>query len=133
MYQDLFDEFLRSHDTLRVYAGKRLIFGSGEGRLLPWLKYLGQSGPRRRPVICDKVMGNAAALLAVKAGCREVYSPLGSQLAIRTLDKYGIKHHIAKTIPYIQKGDGEEICPMEALSIDKGPEEFYEAVKDIIK
>ena len=101
--------------------------------MLPWLKYLGQSRPRQHLVGYDKIMGNAAALLAVKAGCREAYSPKGSQLAVRTLKEYAVKYHITEVIPYIQKGDGEEMCPMEALSIDKGPEEFYEAIKNIIK
>ena len=78
-------------------------------------------------------MGNAAALLSVKASCREVYSPLGSQLAIKTLEKYGIKYQLTKTVPYIQNATGEDMCPMEKLSIDKEPEEFYKAVKSIIK
>ncbi len=78
-------------------------------------------------------MGNAAALLSIKANCRETYSPLGSKLAIKTLDKYGIKYHITEIVPYIQKPDGEDMCPMEKLSINKEPEEFYEVIKNIIK
>ena len=77
-------------------------------------------------------MGNAAALLSIKANCYEVYSPLGSQLAVMTLDKYGIKHNLTKIIPCIQKPDGEDMCPMERLSIDKEPEEFYETIKSMI-
>ena len=65
---------------------------------------------------------------AVKANCREVYSPLGSEIAVRTLEKYGIKYQINEIIPYIQKADRKEMCPMEKLSLDKSPEEFYEAV-----
>lgn len=73
-------------------------------------------------------MGNAAALLSIKAGCREVYSPLGSQLAIKTLEKYGIKYHLVEIVPYILQPDGRKMCPMEKLSIDKEPEEFYKLV-----
>ena len=79
-------------------------------------------------VIFDKIMGNAAALLSVKASCREVYSPLGSQLAITTLEKYGIKYHITEIIPCIKKPNTEEMCPMEELSINKDPDEFYETI-----
>ena len=78
-------------------------------------------------------MGNAAALLAVKASCREVYSPLGSQLAIKTLDKYHIKYHLTETVPYIQKANGEDMCPMEKLSMNRGPEEFYKLIRNTIK
>lgn len=80
-------------------------------------------------VIFDKIMGNAAALLSINANCQEVYSLLGSQLAIKTLDKYGIKYHLIEIVPYIQKPGGEAICSMEKLSIDKEPEEFYEVMR----
>ena len=73
-------------------------------------------------------MGNAAALLAIKANCREVYSPLGSQIAVKTLDKYGVKYYLTEIVPYILQPDGVSMCPMEKLSIDKEPEEFYQEI-----
>jgi len=83
-------------------------------------------------VIFDKIMGNAAALLSVRAKGKEVYSPLGSQIAVRTLDRYGISYHINEIVPYIQKPGQEDMCPMEKLSLHKGPEEFYNVVKNSI-
>ena len=129
----MFDEFLKSSDSLLVYEGDKLVFASDKNRVTPLIDYVdGLACQHRGVVILDKIMGNAAALLSVKAGCREVYSPLGSQLAISTLDRYGIKHHIIKVVPYIEKPGGEEMCPMEKLSQDKEPEEFYEAIKRVI-
>ncbi len=134
MYTPLFNEFLLSSDTLRVYEGNQLIFSSTKDRLLPLLEYIDRFAPHPQPVIIlDKIMGNAAALLSVEANCREVYSPLGSQLAVKTLDKYGIKYQLTEIVPYIQKPNGDDMCPMEKLSIDKEPEEFYEAIRSIIK
>jgi len=134
MHRYFFSEFLNSGDTLRVYDGNQLIFSSNKDRLLPLLEYIDNfANYYQQVVIFDKIMGNAAALLSVKAGCREVYSPLGSQLAIRTLDKYGIKYLITEIVPYIQKPNEEDMCPMEKLSINKEPEEFYEVIKNIIK
>ena len=134
MYTPLFNEFLLSSDTLRVYEGNQLIFSSTKDRLLPLLEYIDRFAPHHQQVIIlDKIMGNAAALLSVEAGCREVYSPLGSQLAVKTLDKYGIKYQLTEIVPYIQKPNGEDMCPMEKLSIDKEPEEFHEAIRSIIK
>ena len=78
-------------------------------------------------------MGNAAALLSIKAGCREVYSPLGSQISVKTFKKYEIKYHLIQVVPYITKPDGQDMCPMEKLSLDKGPEEFYEVMRNIAK
>ena len=134
MHMDFFNEFLMSGDTLRIYEGDQLIFSSIEDRLLPLLEYIARFVPHHQQVvILDKIMGNAAALLSIKAGCQEVYSPLGSQLAIKTLDKYGIKYHLTEIVPYIQKAGGQDMCPMEKLSLDKGPEEFYQVMRNIIK
>jgi len=133
MHARLFDEFLTSDDTLRVYDGDQLIFVSSKDRLLPLLEYLDRFAfDHQRVVIFDKIMGNAAALLSVKADCQEVYSPLGSQFAIQTLDKYGIKYYLSKIVPSIQRTDGEDMCPMEKLSLGKGPEEFYKVMLNII-
>ena len=134
MYTRLFDEFLLSGDTLRVYGNNRLLFSSKKDRLLPLLEYLHSFALHPRLVVVfDKIMGNAAALLSVKANCQEVYSPLGSQLAIKTLDKYGIEYHLTEIVPYIQQRGGQDMCPMERLSLDKGPEEFYQVMRTVIK
>ena len=70
-------------------------------------------------------MGNAAALLSIKAGSEEVYSPLGSQIAVQTLKRYGVRYHINEVVPCIQRPGLEEMCPMEKLSINQEPEAFY--------
>ncbi|MFC1915467.1 DUF1893 domain-containing protein [Chloroflexota bacterium] len=133
MYARLFNEFLTSDDTLRVYDDEQLIFSSSKDRLLPLLEYIDRLAPdHQRVIIFDKIMGNAAALLSIKANGQEVFSPLGSQLAIKTLDKYSLKYHLSKVVPRIQRSDGEDICPMEKLSIHKEPEEFYKVMLNII-
>ena len=130
MPADLFRAFLASDDTLRVYEDGTLVYSSKKDRLLPLLDYIAGRGAGGRPVtVFDKIMGNAAALLAIRAGCREVYSPLGSDLAVRTLDAYGVRHHLTRTVPFIIRDDGTDLCPMEQLSIGKGPEDFYLALK----
>ena len=122
-----------SDDTLQVYEDNQLLFASKKDRLLPIVEYIDKFSPcHPQVVIFDKVMGNAAALLAIKADCREVYSPLGSRLAVTTLEKYGIKYRLTETVPCIQKADREEMCPMEKLSLGKEPGEFYEVMKSII-
>jgi Domain of unknown function (DUF1893) len=132
VYQSLFNEFLTSRNTLRVYQGNKLIFTSDRDRLLPLMEYLEKFASRhRKVVIFDKILGRAAALLCIKANCREVYSPLGSQLAINVLGKHDIKYHLTRTVPCIQKPDSTEMCPMELLSIGKEPAEFYQAIKNL--
>ena len=132
-YMRAFNEFLASGDRLRVYEGDKLIFSSTRERLLPLMDYIdGFHRYQPKVIIFDRIMGNAAALLSIKAHCQEVYSPLGSQPALETFDKYGIKHHIGTIVPFIQQNDREEICPMEKLSFNKGPEEFWQLMVDII-
>jgi hypothetical protein len=130
MPADLYSDFLTSGDTLRIYAGDMLAFASKKDRLLPLMEYLASHGAICQTVtIYDKIIGNAAALLAVKANASEVYSPLGSELGIKTLKKHHIKHHLDEVVPYIMRDDGKGMCPMEELSIGKEPGEFYQVMK----
>jgi len=133
--QGRFQDFIESSDTLQVYREGDLVFSSDKDRVAALLEYIDSPGPTHGPsVIFDKIMGNAAALLAVLAGAQEVYSPLGSQLGIDTLERHHIKYHLTRVVPYIQKEpDKEEMCFMERLSTGKGPDEFYQAIKAIIK
>ena len=133
MYRRLYEEFLAGGDSLQVYQGDKLVFASEADGLLPLVEYLENcAAGYRRVVMFDKIMGNAAALLSVKADCCEVFNPLGSQLAVKTLERYGIAYHIDEIVPYIQRPGQEEMCPMEKLSLDKDPEEFYEAVRKVM-
>lgn len=130
----LFNNFLISEDSLWIYDGDRLVFKSDKDGLQPLLEYIDRFVPYPGKVkIFDKIMGNAAALLSVKAGCQEVYSPLGSELAIQTLGNYHIEYHLTEVVPYIQKPNQQGMCPMEELSISKSPEEFYEALRQRAK
>jgi len=127
----LFSQFLISGDTLWVYEGDRRLFASNKGVLLPLLEYIDKFR-QKRVTILDKIMGNAAALLSVRAGAGKVYSPLGSKLAVNTLDRYNIEHHLGEIVPFIRARDGEDMCPMEKLSISmSSPDEFYEAVRGL--
>jgi len=83
MYTKLFNIFLIGSDTLQVYKGSTLLFASNKDGLSPLLEYIDRFAHCYQVVIFDKIMGNAAALLAVKAGCREIFSPLGAKLPSR--------------------------------------------------
>ena len=112
MSTPLFEEFLASSDTLRIYDEGKLIFASNEGGVCPLVAYLADHGPSPRPVtLFDKVMGNAAALLSVRVNSREVYSPLGSRLAVETLERYGIRYHLNEIVPCHSSGGREGHVP----------------------
>jgi hypothetical protein len=131
---DLYNDFLNSNDTLRIFCGDTLVFSSSKERLVPLMEYIASGvGNGKSVTVFDKVMGNAAALLSVKVSAGDVFSPLGSELAIETLDKYGITHHLDAKVPFILRADGVRMCPMEELSIGKTPDEFYTALKARMK
>ena len=132
MDTSLFNDFLISADTLWVCDGDRLLFTSSKDGLKPLLEYVDSIVPHRDEIkIFDKIMGNAAALLAVKADCKKAYSPLGSEFAIKTLSDYNIEYYFTKIVPYIQNREGQGMCPMEKLSLNKSPEEFYQVVRHL--
>ena len=134
MYKELFNGFLTHPDTLQVYKDNKLIFASDKERLLPLIEYIDTFASNyKQVVVFDKIMGRAAALLCMKANCKEVYSPLGSELSIEVLNQNNIKHHVIEIVPYIQKSNREDMCPMEKLSLDKDSEEFYQALTGLIK
>jgi hypothetical protein len=131
---DLYNDFLNSNDTLWIFDGDTLVFSSSKERLVPLMEYIASGvGNGKSVTVFDKVMGNAAALLSVKVSAGEVFSPLGSELAVKTLDKYGITHHLDTAVPFILRADGVRMCPMEELSIGKTPDEFYTTLKARMK
>ena len=134
MGNNTFGEFLGSNDTLRVYKGDRLIFASNKGRLLPLIEYIDKFTPYERDVtVFDRVVGNAAALLLKKILCHAIYSSLGSELAAETLRNFDISYQFMETAPYIQNQSGDDMCPMEKLSLGKEPEEFYQSLSERLR
>jgi len=128
MNAGLFSEFLVSNDKLRVYGGDRLIFTSSRDGLLSLIEYIDKLSPLKKDItVFDQVVGNAAALLLKRIFCREVYSPLGSELAVKTLRRFSIDYHFGEIVPYIRGRGQQGMCPMEKLSLGKSPEEFYQA------
>lgn len=129
MYSGLFEEFVKSADSVRIYERRRLLFASDRKGLYPLLDYLKRPSMKTEVVIFDRVVGNAAALLAIKAGCKQIFSPLGSQRAVITLERNNIRFRFTKIVSFICNDSGQNMCPMERLSLDKTPEEFYQIVK----
>lgn len=126
----LFSWFLESEDNLRVYHNGDLIFSSRRDGIAPLVSYVTDFGRHTDEVyVFDRVVGNAAALLLEIAGCIEVWSYVGSELAVRTLDARGIRHHFVTVAPHIIGRKGDDMCPFEKLSLGRTAEEFYDLVR----
>ena len=101
--------------------------------LLPLVDYIDTCVPYESGVtVFDRVVGNAAALLLTRISCREICGELGSKLAAGTLKQYGIRYRFVETVPYIENNRRDGMCPMEELSQNKTPDEFYEALRERI-
>ena len=64
-------------------------------------------------VIADKVVGKAAALMAVLGGARAVYGEVMSEGALRVLEKYNVYTEYGILVAYIENREHTGKCPME--------------------
>ena len=69
-------------------------------------------------VIADKVIGKAAALLAVAYKVKQIYTEILSQQAKEVLDQYSVFYQYEKYVDYIQNRSKNGQCPMEKLTKD---------------
>lgn len=84
--------------------------------------------------IADKVVGKAVALLVRYAGITAVYAVTMSQSAEATLEGTGIKYSYGKLIPTIMNRTGDDLCPMEKLSLPyDDPTEGFLALKALVE
>lgn len=84
--------------------------------------------------IADKVVGKAVALLVRYAGITAVYAVTMSQSAEATLEGTGIKYSYGKLIPTIMNRTGDDLCPMEKLSLSyDDPTEGFLALKALVE
>jgi hypothetical protein len=84
--------------------------------------------------VVDKIVGRAAALLAVLGEVEQVITPLASETAKETLAAAGVLLYAEKSIPYIINRDRTGLCPMEKLAGECWtPQELFDRLTDIIK
>lgn len=76
-------------------------------------------------VVCDKVIGKAAALLLVYGKIKMLYTPVLSAPAEDILNKYGVAYQCDQVVDRIKNRTGDGLCPMETLAM--GIEEPQEA------
>lgn len=85
-------------------------------------------------VIVDKIVGKAAAMLAVLGGAAGVYGLTMSEAARDYLEAYGVPYGCDLCIERIINRAGTGLCPMEqtVLGIEE-PEEGYLALKETVR
>lgn len=90
---------------------------------------------RKHPLIlADKIIGKAAAYLAIYAGVKSLYTYAISEGAIAILEVHQIKFEYDKKVPYIYNRNKDGQCPMEvALEGITDVNTAYEVLDTFIK
>ncbi|MCL4436654.1 MAG: DUF1893 domain-containing protein [Thaumarchaeota archaeon] len=121
-------------DNLSIVFVKdgQIIFSSGKNGLKPLVdaiqihrKLLEGSS------MADKVIGRAAALLAIHAKVKSVYAFTIASGATRLLDQHAIPYRYGSIVERILNRDGTDTCPFEKTVHDTNNPE--EALHQIIK
>lgn len=84
--------------------------------------------------IADKVIGKAAALLAVYGGIKAIYAELTTTTAHQVCERYGITLKYKKKVEAIENRDRTGLCPMEQLAKgETDPAKMLEKVKQFFE
>lgn len=115
------------HHPLEVYHRSRLIFYSDRNWIYPLFElelFLQQNeSPVQELVVCDKIVGKAAALLLAYFHIRQVKAELISQLGLATLQHFHIIFEYQRKVERIY-------CQTEQLLLNENdPVKAYEILK----
>ena len=115
--------------SLVIVKEREVIFTSSSKGVLPLLKVLTQDkNALIGAALADKIMGKAAALLALYAQVDAVYARVLSSGAQEIL-KTKVKLKYQKLVPFIKNLKGDGNCPMEQLCANFiSPEETFHAL-----
>jgi hypothetical protein len=129
-------EYLVLRDKKLVLAkdGRAIASGSGRGigDLVGFVETLGDQ--LNGASIADKVVGKAVVLLVRYAGIVAVYAGMMSESAKVALERTDIDYSYEKLVPAILNRAGNDLCPMEKLSLDyDDPAEGAAALKALLE
>ncbi|MBD3377321.1 DUF1893 domain-containing protein [candidate division KSB1 bacterium] len=117
--------------SLIVEKHGKILYQSAHPRLEPLFRALQELGEEMAgALIIDKVIGAAAARLAVIAKVSHVITPLTSRTAVEILQKNAIKLEFVNLVDSILNRDQSDLCPMEKMAKTfPDNQTFYEHLK----
>lgn len=100
-------------DCIVLQPGCEPLHGQGRG-IRPLLQLL-ENDPAalQGAVLTDKIIGKAAAMVAVLGGVAEVHALTASTAGLAFLTARGIPADARTTVPHIINRTGDGICPLE--------------------
>lgn len=82
-------------------------------------------------IVVDKVIGRAAAFLAIKGGVAYAHGEIMSQGAVELLNQHNIPNSHTTLVPKILNRTGDDMCPLEKSVL--GIEDVDEAITSMKK
>ncbi len=123
-------EILQNGTDTCVLCKADRVYRCTETGIRPMMRLLSDKVEMEGFSVADKIVGKAAALLFVLAGIKEVYAPVMSEAAARTLSEHGIAWYCDTQAERIINRQGTDICPMEKTVQDiSDPEQAYAALQ----
>lgn len=125
------DLLYETQATCVVMSTGREPFVAYEKGIKPMMDILKQEGDLLKDAtVADKVIGKAAAFLAITGGVKEIYADIISEPAIKVLEEYKVMYEYRKKVEFIINRSGDGKCPMEsAVLLIGNPEEAYRVLK----
>jgi hypothetical protein len=118
--------FLESGLSFMVQVNKRTVFESEATDLQPLVTYIQEFGPDyNNPIIFDKYVGGAAALLMTLIEPQKVYAGVLSQRGKETLERSSIAYETRQIVQYLMDIASEGMCHWERLSLGLTAQEFF--------
>lgn len=126
-----FEIFVEGPQELEIWSEGNLVFQSDKEGLSGLMDYIEKYNHKfKKPVIFDKKVGRGVALLAGYLNAKMVFAKIGSDLAAETLKESSIDFDFKESVPNILNKKGNDLCPIEKLSINKNADEFYKLLKE---
>ena len=129
---DLLKEFKKKEASLLVYKNSQVKTYSFKG-IKPLLE-LERQGVLKDAFIIDKISGEAASCILVKAKAKKIHAFLISTPAIKLLKENDMEFTYEKEVPHILNKERNDLCPMEKLvSKQKSYENKYLSLCKLFK
>ena len=125
-----FQRFKQSSWSLVIIADNKIIFRSKARALKPLIRYLKSDYTRfSEPVIYDKYIGRAAALLFTFIKPKIVMTPVLSEGGKDTLDRFNIPYNADKEVKYLMGIASHDMCRWEKMTVGLTPQDFRDKLK----
>ncbi len=128
-----YDELLDIY-TAVIVSPKGILTSNKQG-ILPLLEWL-ETKPDylEDAYLIDRVIGRAAALLAIKGKIKLIYTKTISKKAEEVLDNNYLRYKAKNEVEKILNKTGDDTCPLEKLTSEiTDPEEAYLKLKEFTK